>query len=324
MKRLALTLLAGLILGAGTVWFVLRRPSEEAPSAKTENEKKPAAADPLHLDAETQKRVGLVVERLAATNLVEEIHGYARVLDAAPLVQQVNDLAVARVAQEASRKEWERLKALFAQGQNASARALESGEAAWKHDEAMASGAEARLLSAWGPTLVRRPDLAGLASRLAQFDAALVRVELPVGEGWEGEPRDASIASLSEPARRTPMQWLGPAPSTDPLTQGRAFLALVASQGFVPGTTYDALLTRPGPGLNGTFVPATAVVRNDGGSFVYGTRDGSKFARIPINTGHPMTGGWLMTTGVTNGDRVVVTGAQVLLSNELKSQGGEE
>ena len=53
------------------------------------------------LGAQTQERIGLKVARLAETNRPPEVRGFARVLDPAPLLALVADLAPAGVAAEA-------------------------------------------------------------------------------------------------------------------------------------------------------------------------------------------------------------------------------
>lgn len=323
MKRIVLPLLVGLALGAGSVWFAVRRHTE--PDPLHDAVAAPASGDSglLSVDADTRTRMGLVVRPVAATHAVEDIRGEAHVLDASILLQQESERTLARLAHGASRREWERLKILFTQGQNASARAYEAGEAAEKRDAALALGAETRLLAGWGGDLAGRSDLPDLVRRLARFEAALVRMEFPPGSGQIGPSASVTIATFADPEVRIPVEWIGPAPSTDPLTQGRAFLGLVSTPGFVPGT---ALIVRAAGAVprEGVFVPSSAVVRQDGDAFVFGDVDGVHFARLPVRLGLPLPGGWLVTEGLTNDQRVVVTGAQSLLSAELKPQEGGE
>ena len=86
------------------------------------------------LDAETQKRIGLKVESPLAAQWQPELKGYGRVLDPAPLVALMADLVQAHVATETSQREFERLKTLAEQN-NASARAMQTAEAAAKRDQ---------------------------------------------------------------------------------------------------------------------------------------------------------------------------------------------
>jgi hypothetical protein len=51
---------------------------------------------------------------------------------------------------------------------------------------------------------------------------------------------------------------------------------------------------------------------------------GEGFTRIEIPLDHPTEAGWFMSKGAAATDHVVTTGAQQLLSIELKGQGGGE
>lgn len=92
------------------------------------------------------------------------------------------------------------------------------------------------------------------------------------------------------------------------------FLVPSASAELVPGETvtlhYAAAPRHPGPR-----VPDSAVVWLDGKPWIYVEESGGRFVRRELDA-----------QGVTPGERVVVSGAQMLLSQELRSQihAGEE
>ncbi|MFX5693058.1 hypothetical protein ABTE17_20490, partial [Acinetobacter baumannii] len=74
------------------------------------------------------------------------------------------------------------------------------------------------------------------------------------------------------------------------------------------------------------FVPTEAVVRWHGGQWVYRATSDGKFERVSIDDGQPASGGWLVSSGLAPGDRVVVAGAGALLAldraGELSQGGG--
>jgi hypothetical protein len=51
---------------------------------------------------------------------------------------------------------------------------------------------------------------------------------------------------------------------------------------------------------------------------------GESFTRVEVSLDHPTEAGWFVTKGATASDQVVATGAQQLLSIELKGVGGGE
>jgi hypothetical protein len=78
----------------------------------------------------------------------------------------------------------------------------------------------------------------------------------------------------------------------------------------------------PGEPLAGVIIPRDAVVRLEGAGWVYvmdKDKGGEGFTRRKIPLDRPTEGGWFVTGNVKVDDYVVVTGAQTLLSEELKA-----
>ncbi len=157
---------------------------------------------------------------------------------------------------------------------------------------------------------------------MVAFDSALVRVELGIGESWEGPPAAVRLSRITGESVAGPVLFLGPATTTEPLTQGQAFHVLVMTNraGLRPGAGLSAWLTPGGEPRSGWLVPRTAVVRYGGKAWIYVAADNRTFVRREIALNHPVEAGWGITTGLTDQDRVVTVGAQALLSQELKSE----
>ena len=218
----------------------------------------------------------------------------------------------------------ERVQLLRSQGDNASMRMLETAEAAVKRDRVMLASAQARLMTAWGPALAERDDLPALAASLLKQKAALVRIDLLPGETMAGMPKTVRLTAMTGEEASFDAEVLGPAPSADPQTQTRAFLALVPANGIAPGTLLNAFVAATGSAEKGFLLPRSAILRHDGEAFVWLQTGDDKFERRRVELGRALKDGILATSGVTATDRVVVTGAQQLLSDELKAAGGAE
>jgi len=67
-------------------------------------------------------------------------------------------------------------------------------------------------------------------------------------------------------------------------------------------------------------VPADAVVRTEGRDWIYVQTADDAFTRREIVTDHPVAGGWFVDGALASGEKVVLAGAQQLLSTELVSQ----
>lgn len=276
----------------------------------------------LTLDAAAQQRLGLAVSQPQAATLPRQSRAYGRVLDPGPLAALVAEIQSADAALEASRREFQRLKQLHAQGQNVALRAVEVAEATLRRDQIALEAARLKLLNSWGQAVAEVTDLAGLVKGLVSRQAALIRLDLPAGSG-AAPPQAARVFTLEAPEQSVEARYLGPAPEVDPQAQGAGFLFIVQDNPqagrLTPGQAVWGWLQQPGAPLAGVVVPSSAVVRAAGQAWVYLQTDGTNFVRRPIALDHPVSGGWLVQQGLSAQDRLVVTGAQMLLSEELKA-----
>ena len=67
-------------------------------------------------------------------------------------------------------------------------------------------------------------------------------------------------------------------------------------------------------------VPRSSLLRHEGKTFVYVEIAPNEFIRKKVQLLTPSSGGWLISQGVSPGEKTVSVGAQTLLSEELKSQ----
>lgn len=325
MKKILLGTVIGLALGATATWLVLSHHSEEAAA----DESAPPAAEEKHDGAvhwtrEQQTAAGIVTVPAASTEVQPELPAFARVLDASSIAAARGEIEAAQAALDASAKELERVKLLRSQGDNASARALEIADAAAKRDQVALAGAWASLTAAWGPALAKRSDLADLATALLAQTVALVRVDLLPGEAPTSPPKTVRLTALVGVGTEAEAEILGPATSVDPQTLGAAYLALLRTNAPAPGSLLTAFVPTGGGAEKGVLLPRSAIIRHDGEAFVWVRTADDAFARHRVELGRASPDGILATSGVAEGDRVVVTGGQQLLSDELKAFGGEE
>jgi hypothetical protein len=246
------------------------------------------------------------------------------VLDPAPLAALVTEEAAAQAAYTASSSELARLKTLEGQG-NASARALQTAAAAAVRDITAVQSVRQRLILSWGKAVADQKDLPAFIQSLLSLDAALVRIDLRAGENLQVPPADARVAALS--GQFSVAQFLGPAPNVDPQMQGPGFIFLINpnSLRLAAGASVAGYIRVPGKPLAGVVIPRDAVVRAEGAGWVYVLNAaGDTFTRTEVALDRSTEAGWFVTKGVAAADRVVVAGAQQLLSFEIKSAGGGE
>lgn len=319
MKKIFLGILIGVALGGAATWPWLRTTKPEpaeAPAAEAEKHE-----SGLHLTKEQQAAAGLVVAQPKRAEAVAEAKAFGRVLDATPLATMLAEIETADSAEAASAKEWERLRSL---GDNAAARTLEIAEAAMKRDRAAAESAHGRLVAGWGKAFASRADLASLTRMLLAQDAALARADLPAGERLEGAPVAVRVAPVAGEASWQPAELIGPAPNADPQAQGQAFLILLREHPLASGTALTVRLNSGGPAEQGFLLPRTAVVQHERAMFVFVQTGDAQFERKPVEVGLPQREGVFVKSGINASDRIVMTSAQQLLSEEFKSANGGE
>lgn len=293
---------------------------------------KPVASEPkltrsangetiITVDAEAQKRLALSISPLAAMQLQPEIKGYGRVLDPSTLLAAVAQTISTQAAAAASQKEWARLKKLAEQG-NASARTLETAEAAAQRDAAQAGAARGLLQAAWGGTIATREDLPAQVQLLASGETSLVRIDLPAGEILKSDPLGARLLLLADEEHPIDAGFVSAMPGVDNQTQGQGFLFFVNSRhpGLAPGATLIGYLKCSGDPRSGFLVPRDAIVRFDGKLWVYLQTGDQTFVRREIPETDPVAGGWFVAQEMKPGNRLVLSGAQMLLSEERKNQ----
>ena len=285
------------------------------------------------LDQATMLKSGIAVAPLAPISHRAEARAPGVVL----MVQTLLDAraayagAMAQVqkpeaALAASRKAYERVKALNADGQLASDRAVQSSEAAWRSDLAATEAGRTSLHALkgsirqqWGSVIAGwvtggSPEF----ERLADQRDLLVRVTLPAAERIAAAPQSVRIEATD--GTITPARLVSPSPTTDPRIQGASFFYLAPARSrLLPGM--NVIVRLPvGSTRNGVVIPASAVVWWQGKAWIYLQKGKEQFVRRETSMDNPVEGGWFTAQGVSPTDRVVARGAQLLQSEEFRSQ----
>lgn len=308
-------------------------------------ESKPAAAESLvksgavgaaivTLSAATQQVIGLQVAPLRATELRPEVKAFGSVVDPAPLSDALMELGRAQLTYDTTHRELERMKVLR-KDQNTSERAFEATEAQYRLDMAAIYAIRMKIQRAWGSRLAeltgpivvpvgtdRKPDV--LLSELVDGNnTMLVRVDLPAGEVLAERPVSARLVGFAANAIPVEAQFLDDAPTIDPKTQTRGmfFVAKNLNAGLTPGLAVTAFIKTEQAPENGVVVPREAIVRSNGAAWIYLQTGAEEFQRVRVTLDRALPDGWFVHGGVTPNDKVVIVGAQLILSTEMNAAG---
>ncbi|MBI3524314.1 MAG: metal transporter [Betaproteobacteria bacterium] len=284
------------------------------------------------LDSATQIQSDIRTEPLLAANYQAETAAYGTVLDLQPLVdlhaRYATALADADAAQAmavAAQQEYQRSRVLYQDNQNVSLKTYQAAHAAYQSAQARSDIAalntrniQAAARLQFGATLARwaldahSPEL----TRLLNRQEVLLRVALPLDDDMAAP---AQIQISANQYRRQSAYLVSPSPQSDPVVQGSTFIYRAAVP-TATGTNIAAYLPTPGQITRGILIPAAAIVWYGGQPWAYRQIDATHFGRYPVAQQSPMQGGFFVTQGFKPQQRVVVNGAQLLLSEELRPQ----
>lgn len=284
-----------------------------------------AAPPGVTVDRATQARLGLMSAPLQAVTIRPGLTSFAHVLDPTPLMTIDSDIEAAAAAAAASSAEARRARALAAADATIARKTAEAAAAQARGDAAKLLLLRRRLTLEWGGAIgaLSARQRSALVAGLASGHTALLRIDTPAGAGF-GAVRSAMIEAGD--GRSAPARFLGDARAADPRQAIAGKLAIVegpAAGRMAIGLTLPVRLLA-GTAASGVFVPASAILRHAGRSWVYRRRSGTGFDRIPLAGTAPQAGGLLVRQNLSPGDVIVTRGAAQLYTAEQASHAAGE
>jgi hypothetical protein len=294
----------------------------------------------IRLDAAAVTRAGIRTQAVVRAAMPQTELAFATVVDVQPLAQRAAAIAAAmaqaQAAQaklEASRAEAQRSRELFAQDQAVSASQMQLAQAAFLADQAALSATQAQVHAdranarlEWGPVLGDALPAAGsagdgavdgvLADLLARRQVLLqVVAPAPRGAG-----RVAALGEvLDDQGLGAPARYLSAAPRADSRLAGRGYFYVAPARSWlVPGSSARIRLPT-GRSLDAARVPASSLVWWQGRAWIFVRIPGGDFERREVPA-DGQEGADMLAADLAGGTEVVVQGAQVLLSEELRAE----
>jgi hypothetical protein len=294
----------------------------------------------VRLTAQERRRSGIRTAPLKQITFYAEHEAYGEVIDIQPLLQLRAKYDAARAKQriakarlQVSAQEYERLRELNEHGNIISAARMREAQSRWLVDQAQLTAAQTRVqniraqaVHVWGKELTAQAmaDRSIQMRRLVDRDDVLLRITLAPGKSMTRATHIAFIDRNGDRhhARRA---WLiSAAPRTDPASQGETWFFRTRAYGLRTGMRVVAWLPKGVAPVTGVLLPTSAVVWYSGEPWVYVNASADLFARHAVPTGNEIPGGWLARDGFNPGEAVVVSGGQMLLSEEFREHIPEE
>ena len=288
---------------------------------------KPADADRgdgVALTSEQIQALGIATVPAHATDYRANIEGFGVVSTLETFAQSYADVATASAAAAQSKAALTRARTLAA-GEDAaiSREALESAVSKAAVDEAalalaqQKSGAAFGLQAPWHSPADRKKVM----DQLAQGRAVLVHVTFPLGRLRGAKPEEITIARIGPSASswRTKVIWPAPA---DPSVPGNGFFVLLEGSDLAQGEHVGAS-SGVGVPLKGVWIPQAGLLLSESSTWAYIETKAGHYRRIPVDISQPVNEGYVVKAdaGVAPDQKVVVTGAGLLLARELNPSG---
>jgi hypothetical protein len=295
-----------------------------------------SAAKSLELSQPVQQHSGLQTQPLAAFSLGVETQAYGRVVDISPLLDlraryrsAQSELAITDAALTVARKNRDRLAKLHAES-IIPARELIQAESQLAADQARyeAAARHARevreeALQSFGEAVFKQAAEAEskLFDGLLKHTLVLALIALPANQHLPSNVHSIRLAPSGERSRARQARLLSAAPKIEESTQGETWFFVAEAEGLRTGMRLDAWIPEQGGATQGVLLPLSAVVWRDGLAWVFVKTEAGRFVRKPVGAHSEQGEAWFVAQGFRPGERVVVVGGQMLLSEEHRRSG---
>lgn len=226
-----------------------------------------------------------------------------------------------------------RLQLLNQDDKNVSDRAVQEAQANVNSEKAklatsatMANGIRDNMRQQWGTTLANWATQTASNNEfqsLLQSREVLLKITLP----FDVTPNKDFVlqtAPMGSESQFVKTQFISDAPQADSTIQGKTYFYRAPAGILRAGMRVTTRLNATGKATTGVIIPHGAVVWYANQAWVYQKVGAEKFIRRLISTETEIESeaisGWYNTSGLVANDEVVNSGAQLLLSEELKYQ----
>lgn len=179
---------------------------------------------------------------------------------------------------------------------------------------------ETRLL--WGDKLAelaltgRKQDLAGFLSGQQK----LLQITLPGNTSLYDNINTIAVEPYGVRSRAYPAELLSRSAQADNTVPGESYFFLSNAAQLKIGMKINAWIAQTAQEQQGAWVPDSAVVWHMNQEFVYVKAADDRFSRRPIKSYLKSGKGYFIKDGLGEGEEVVISGGQMLLSEEFKGQ----
>jgi len=289
----------------------------------------------IFLAAKAQSVSGLQTITLTSVSDHPEFTAHGKAVNIQPLIELRHRYLVAlteRSGATARFKQAEqnikRQQDLYRDGAT-SKRNLQVQQAQWQTDKAQvdASGVQGKAIMDearinWGKKLTEWA-LSTDAEPLNGFlsgQKTLLQITLPVNKQLANEIQTIYVEASGNRSAATKAELISAAPQTDTTAQGESYFFQTDGRRIRTGMRVAAWIPEQGENRSGVVIPKSALVWYMDQAFVYIKTAAEQFSRRTIDQYSATNGGYFVGSGINAGEELVITGGQMLLSEEFRGQ----
>ncbi len=352
-KKLSLIIVIQTLLIIGLFWVLIFYAKDEfetyqssqgeeieSSSHITEN----AGVNIVSLSPATQQNSGITTAKLNSASFQGEIKSFGNVASIDSLMEAKakflslkTNIDISRSGSSQNIKQYHRLKALNEDDKNVSDLAVQEALALVNSDKANVTSSELQLKNLyintklqWGEALAKlafEDKLAPHLARLLDRRNVLIQVSLPLNTATPKVGSTINVTPLNESTSTIKAIYVSPASTSDSSGFGKTFYYSAPADLLRIGMRVNVnIANNASAAASGVIIPNTAVVWYAGKPWAYFKQNKNKaeldqFVRKPISTDSEVDSGigngWF-NKSVDENSEVVVSGAQLLLSEEFK------
>lgn len=277
---------------------------------------------------------GIETASLQAAAAQPEFSAYGSVIDLQPLLALRQQFLAAQALHDSAQARYQEADANLSRTRHlhqqdiVSTRRLQEQQAQWRNDKANLSTSsyqQQTIVAAsrlqWGEVLTdwfTQPN-SPQAEQFLTHRSQLLQISLPANTRLNPGTHTIAVDERGRRDQAITATLISAAPQVDPITQGERYFFKTDARALPFGARVSAWIGNGNPGTEGVIIPESAVVWHLGQAFVYIKAENNEFIRRQLPGTTLGIGGYFAAAGFKPGEEIVTTGAQTLLSQELKN-----
>ncbi len=295
----------------------------------------PIAQTQITLSTDIQKSSAIETLTLKPISHHAEFVAYGKVLNIQSLLTlrhryllALTDQRSAQAKFKQSEQNTNRQQELYSSGVS-SKRALQEQQAQWQSNHAQVDAThyqstaiidEALLL--WGKELTNL-TLSNDHSKLDAFLSGrqkLIQITLPTHQHLANTVLSIEVEASGNRAKAHKAELISAATHAELIAQGESYFFQTSDKSLLPGMAISTWIPEQNTAATGVMIPKSALIWYMDQAIVYIKSSETTFSRLVLNSYFPSADGYFVPDTLNPNQKLVITGAQMLLSEELKGQ----